>query len=181
VKPLAIPLVVFLAGCPIAPDFPVDAGPDAGDVVITDAGVVDAGATGSVGATLTTSSSVSATSLAWNGSDLESTSIDEEGSTGPQQVTLNANNQVAGNLKMTLGNLTPGATSGQLLQLSYQPASGPDLWTCSATSAVPCTTDVTLTSYDGTTLIGTFSIVFPEDAFGNSAELNQGAFDVILP
>jgi hypothetical protein len=170
-------LAVFLAGCPIPPDFPVDAGPDSG--VVIDAGVDAGGVTGSAGATLTTSSSASSVSLAWNGSDLAATSIDAEGSTGPSQVTISASNSSSGSFKLTLGSLVPGETSENVLSVSYQPASGPDSWTCNTTSN--CVGQVTLSSYDGSTIIGTFALTFPEDTFARSAELSNGSFDVTLP
>ena len=180
VKWFGIPLLLGLAACPIPPDFPIDAGPDSG--VLVDAGV-DAGVvTGSAGATLMTSSSSMTTSLAWNGSDLASTSIDAEGSTGPSQVTISASNASSGSFKLTLGSLVPGATTGTVLSVSYQPKSGPDTWSCSASSASTCAdVTVSLTSYDGVTMHGTFAIAFAADGFGVTAELMNGSFDVTLP
>jgi hypothetical protein len=191
VKLLGIPLLSFLtlglapwlAACPIPPDFPVDAGPDSGTVI--DAGVdagVDAGAaSGNVGASLMTSSSVSSTSLAWNDTDLASTSIDIEGSSGPSQVTISASNDFSGSFKLTLGSLVPCYTTGQVLAISYQEASGPDSWSCNSSSSVACQPNVTLISYDGSTIAGTFSVAFPDDSFEVSATLSNGSFDVVLP
>jgi hypothetical protein len=173
---LLLPLpTVWLVACPIPPDFPVDAGPDSG--VILDAGV-DAGVGGSVTATLTTSSNGSG-SLAWNGSDLDSTSIDAEGPSGPTQVTISAANRGAGTFKLTIGGLVPGSTTGTVLSVTYQPPGGPNSWTCSG--SVNCGGAAALSSYTGSAIAGTFTIIFPTDGVGVSAELSDGKFSVTLP
>lgn len=171
-----------LAACPIPPDFASDAGPgsdgglDAG--AILDSGVADAGASGSIGATVQPSNGTSH-ALAWNGGDLTQSSIDINTSAGAQQVTLAGSNGLEGNIRLTLGNLTPGATSGQVLSITYQPSSGPDSWSCSSTNG--CTSQVTLSAYDGQTIAGNFALSFPIDALGNSAQVTNGSFNVTLP
>lgn len=174
-------LCPWLAGCPLQPDFASDAGPGAPDAGVFDAGAtvdagVDAGASGDLSATLSTSNGVSTPALAWNGGDLANSTLDS-----PSQVTLFASNPVAGQFKMTLGGLTAGSTTGQVLQVSYQPASGPDGWTCTGAVGNTCTLAVTLSNYDGLNVAGTFSINFPIDVEGNSAALSNGAFNVTLP
>ena len=180
-------LLLAVGGCAIAPDFASDAGADAGSIDggpdaggTVDAGS-DAGAVGSMGATFTTSATAGSKSLAWNGSDLAQTSVDASGAAGPQQVTLRGNNLSSGSFTLVLTNLTPGATSDQVLSIAYQPPSGPDSWLCNSTSPVACLPQVTLTSYDGSTIAGTFSVSFPVDSFGVSSELTSGNFDVLLP
>ncbi len=71
--------------------------------------------------------------------------------------------------------------AAQVLAVSYQEASGPDSWSCSASSVQACQPNVTLSSYDGRTIAGTFSVTFPEDSFLTSAVLSYGSFNVTLP
>src|ERR1700722_14429539 len=126
-------VLLGFAACPIAPDFPMDSGvPDSG-IDDEDAGV-DAGATGSIGATLT-SSTIPSQTLAWNGSQVSTSTLDS-----PTQVTLRGiDTTYYGNFTLQLQNLTAGSTAFQFGEASYIPLPGADpagdIWTCSALEA----------------------------------------------
>jgi hypothetical protein len=139
-----------------------------------DAGV-DAGAYGSIGFTLQTSTQGS-TSLGWNGSDVSGSTLDSA-----TQVTLRGSNATAGNFLLQLDNLTAGALSGQWLETSYSPESGSDSWSCTDSLSATCTVTWALSNYDGTNIAGTFTIVYGADAAGNVAQLSSGSFNVTFP
>jgi len=183
VKPLRIPLVVRLgwglvlglAACPIPPDFPADAGPDAGTVV--DAGVdAGTGASGAISAALTPSDG-STISLAWNGSQVATSALDSA-----SQATLRAVDDSSlagyGYLTLQLVNLTVGGTTGTIDGASYLPVTGQDSWSCGGATN-PCNASLTIGDFDGVDIDGSFQVFFAVDAAGNSATLG-GTFDLVL-
>ncbi len=171
-----VALALSFSACPIAPDFPSDSGVDSGvvDSGVVDAGI-DAGAYGSIGATLGVSDSINTYSLAWNGTDVSGSTLDSA-----TQVTLRGNNAAYGTFLLQLQNLTAGGTGEVWSAVNYSEPSGDDIWTCTNTLVTGCTVDVTLSNFDGIDISGTFAISFPADSVGNTAALTSGSFAVTL-
>ncbi len=153
----------------------MDAGPDAGTVA--DAGVdAGTGTSGTIGATLTPSNG-SSVSLAWNGSQVATSTLDSS-----SQATLRGvdNSTLAGYgyLTLQLVNLTAGGTTGSISGASYSPVSGADSWSCGGATN-PCNASLQIGTFDGADLSGGFQVVFAVDSAGASATMT-GTFALAL-
>lgn len=143
----------------------VDAGVDAGT-----------GASGTIGASLVPSGG-SAVSLAWNGSQVSTSTLDSA-----SQATLRGvdNSSLAGYgfLTLQLIDLTVGGTTGTINGASYSPVTGQDSWSCGGATN-PCNASLLIGDFDGVDIEGSFQVFFAVDAAGHSATLG-GTFNLAL-
>jgi hypothetical protein len=150
---------------------PADGGPDAGIVG------------GAVSATVGTMSG--SQTVAWIGLALAGSSTDVPGQA--TQVLLNGASDTGGNISLYMTNLIPGTTNVALASIGYQaPSSAPDGWTCSPNpnAVTMCSGTATVTSYDGHTLVGTFSGQFGAASsvqHVSTLSLTNGTFSLTLP
>ena len=162
---------------------------------IPDAGVVDGGGTGdggpdagivggAISATVGTTSSGSQV-VSWTGLQLAGSSSSPVG--GATQVLVNGQSDTGGILSFYLTNLAPTTTSATLASIGYQaPSTAPDGWTCdpNPNPSAGCSGTVGVSSYDGHTLVGTFSAQFgPASSVRHTSflSLSNGAFSLTLP
>ena len=182
---------MLLAACPIAPDnYGTDAGEDAGSTA--DAGsTTDAGCTaGTFTATGSAANDQDGTATIageWEGGadDLCDSTVATDGTT--YDVTLEGSNSGSGTMELAfevgVGETGP-LPAGQMIQESFSPASTlsiQDSWTCTDSNA--CGPYVTISSFDGQTLLGTYSVQFYSGASSSqSTTCNlSGSFDVTFP
>jgi hypothetical protein len=181
---------MLLAGCPIAADnYGVDAG-DAGSVA--DAGSTtptpDAGSpTGTIACTISAQndfgSPADATS-AWSGTDLiDSTATSSDGTT--YDVTLEGSNSVSGTIELAFEEVvdfTGPLPAAQVVLETFASGSNlafTDSWSCGAAGG-DCGANVTITSFDGQTVTGTFTVQFV-GSDGSECSLNPCSFNVTIP
>jgi hypothetical protein len=190
-KSLWIVAGLLLAGCPIAAD---NYGVDAGDAGSTgDAGVTtptDAGApTGTIACSISAEDGLndmySGIAGSWSGSDL----IDSEAATNDSvtyDVIIDGSNSISGTLSIELDGLVVNTTTGYTVgSMAFSPGSNlpiADSWTCGAGG--DCGADVTVSSFDGQTVIGSFTVQFAAGSSGTGAStcsLSSGVFNVTIP
>jgi hypothetical protein len=185
-----------LAGCPIAPNnYGNDAGPvDAGSTA--DSGPVtptpDAGsAYGSLTCSISAQDDLGDTAVAggaWAGSDLvDSTATTSDGTN--YTVTIEGSNANSGTIELEISPLAVGSTGvlpTSSLQLEgFQPGASlsvQDTWTCGPNG--PCSPYVTISSFNGQTIIGTFTVGFYQGTSASGAtecSLSNGTFTVTIP
>jgi hypothetical protein len=163
-------LAPFLTACPLLPDVLIDSGVviDGGD----DDGGVDAGtdggsaASGNISAVLTEATQMP---VFWAGADVANSQ--QSASTG--QATIQGDSTASGHIVLQLTGLVSGTTTGSATFISYRDASQVT-WTCSSLGG--CSAVVTIGSYDGTTLTGSFEVQFAGVA--GAASLTSGLFSI---
>jgi hypothetical protein len=184
-------LTGLLAGCPIAADnYGVDAGDagssgDSGVVVVTDAGAASGSITCTISAEDDLGNTANATG-AWTGADLsDSFSNTSDGTT--YDVVIAGSNSASGTLSLEFDGLTVGG-SGELSTAMLGPESfgaGANLLVQDSWSCGPdCGINVNISSFDGQTVTGTFTVQFLQGASSSESSecsLNSGTFNVYIP
>ena len=185
-------LSLLLAGCPIAPNNygndggTADAGStaDAGTTVTPDAGPPS----GNMGCSVSAQDNLGTPYVGqnyWSAADLvDSVATSNDGVT--YNVLLEGSNTSSGTFSMEIDGLVVGNPTGfGVSSISYTPGSSfglSDSWTCTVGGA--CGANVTVSSFNGQTVVGAFTVQFQQGASQSGSSycsLSSGTFNVTIP
>jgi hypothetical protein len=169
----------LVAGCALQPDVVWDSGiiPDSG-TTDTDAGTDGGVATGSISASLATTTAPSGAPVVWTGTDVAFSQINVSAG----QATLRGDSLGAGHFELQLVGLVVGQTGGVWTLISYSTANSAEAWSCSVGNSAACTATVSISSYDGVTITGGFDVQFNSATIGTDmAALSGGSFNITFP